>query len=56
MPSNPSTNEAKVTAVVKAWKELAADKTFGGLTLAQLTALAKPAQDAREELAKLDAQ
>ncbi len=43
-----------MAAVVKAWKELAADKTFGGLTLAQMTALAKPALDAREELAKLD--
>ena len=56
MAINPSANEAKVAAVVKAWGELAADKSFGGLTLAQLTALAKPALDAREELAKLDQQ
>jgi len=56
MAINPSANEAKLAEVLKAWKELAADKSFGGFTLAQLIALAKPALDAREELAKLDAQ
>ena len=56
MAINPSANETKLEQVLKAWQELAADKTFGGQTLAQLTALAKPAQDAREELAKLAAQ
>lgn len=53
MPNNPSATKAKLDAVLKAWEELAADKTFGGMTLAQFQAKVKPSQDARAELARL---
>jgi hypothetical protein len=56
MPSNPNTTKAKLDQVTAAWEELAADKSFGGMTLAQFKAACKPSLDAREELARLDSQ
>ena len=56
MPNNPSATETKLDDVLKAWEELAKDKTFGGMTLDDFTAKAKPSLDAREEIAKLEKQ
>lgn len=56
MAINPSATQSKLDSVTKAWEELAADKTFGGMTLAQFKAACKPSLDARDELARLDAQ
>jgi hypothetical protein len=56
MPSNPNKTKAKLDEVLKAWGELAADKTFGGMTLAQFKAKVQPSLDARAELDKLAAQ
>lgn len=56
MPSNPKTNEQKMNTMVNAWETLAADKSFGGLTLAQFKALVAPARDARAQIADLEAQ
>jgi hypothetical protein len=56
MPNNPSATKAKLDEVMKAWEELAADKTFGKLTLSQFKATVQPSLDAREELAKLEKQ
>lgn len=56
MAINPNANKAKLTQVTNAWSELAADKSFGGMTLAQFKAACKPSLDARDELARLEAQ
>src|SRR5438445_2440087 len=56
MPNNPSATKAKLDDVLKAWEELAADKSFGGMTLAQFKAVVKPSLDARDQLDSLDKQ
>jgi hypothetical protein len=40
----------KVGQVAEAWEDLAPDKTFGGMTLAQFKARVKPSSDARNTL------
>lgn len=41
---------------LNAWKNLALDKSFGGMTLAQFQAVGKPAQDARVRLEEIEDQ
>lgn len=45
---NPKLTADKLNRLVKAWQELAPDKTFGGMTLAEFTTKVQPAFEARE--------
>lgn len=56
MPASPKNNEEKIERIINAWATLAPDSTFGGMTLAQFRAIAKPAQDARTRIDDLEAQ
>ena len=38
MAGNPKDNGNKITAIIKAWKDLRPTKSFAGMTLAQFTA------------------
>lgn len=54
--SQPKTTLEKINRVIGAWETLAPDKSFGGMTLAQLKAGVKPSLDTREELRVLENQ
>jgi hypothetical protein len=54
--SQPKSTLDKLNAVINGWETLAADKSFGGMTLAQFKAKVKPSFDAREALRVLDSQ
>lgn len=56
MPTSPKTIEEKIKRMMNAWRTLAPDKTFGGMTLAQFEAVAAPSLDARLRIADLDNQ
>jgi len=53
---SPKDVEAKLNKITNAWQTLAADKSFGGMTLAQFKADVKPSFDSRERLRVLDEQ
>ncbi len=55
MPQPKSILE-KINRVVSGWETLAPDKSFGGMTLAQLKAALKPSFDTRDELRALENQ
>lgn len=46
----------RISSIINAWETLAPNKSFGGMTLAQLKAAVKPSFDIREELRVLDSQ
>ncbi len=52
----PKDIETKIAQTLEAWAELAPDKTFGGMTLAQFTAAVKPSVDARAAILHLESQ
>ena len=54
MAIGPKTIELKLERILNAWETLAATKTFGGLTLEQMQAVAAPARAAREEIEDLE--
>ena len=56
MPSSPKTIEQKIERMLNAWRTLAPEKSFGGMTLAQFEALAAPSLEARRRIAELDNQ
>lgn len=56
MPTSPKTTEEKIARMLNAWRTLAPEKTFGGMTLAQFEAVAAPALDARRRIDDLDNQ
>lgn len=53
---SPREVEKKIERMINAWETLAPEKTFGGMTLAQFKAIAKPAQDARDRIDDLEDQ
>lgn len=55
MPS-PKDTEQKITRMLNAWRTLAPDKTFGGMTLAQFEAAAAPSLEARQHITDLENQ
>jgi hypothetical protein len=55
MPS-PKDNEQKMERMINAWRTLAPDKTFGGMTLAQFEAASTPARAARQRIEDLNDQ
>ena len=56
MPASPKSTEEKIERMINAWRTLAPDKTFAGMTLAQFEAAAAPSQAARRRIADLDNQ
>jgi hypothetical protein len=56
MPINPKAILEKIQRMLNAWETLAPDKTFGGMTLTQFRAAAKPSLDARALIEDLEAQ
>jgi hypothetical protein len=56
MGNSPKKTEDKLKMVLQAWKDEAADKTFGGMTLAQFEAEIAPSFTTRQNLADIDAQ
>jgi hypothetical protein len=55
MPQPKSTLE-KLNRVISGWETLAPDKSFGGMTLAQLKTALKPSFDTRDQLRALENQ
>ena len=55
MPS-PKDIEAKIERMINAWRTLAPDKSFGGMTLAQFEAAAAPSLTTRRKIEELDNQ
>lgn len=56
MPTSPKTIEEKIDRMLNAWRTLAPDKTFGGMTLAQFEAIASKSLDARKDIDNLNNQ
>jgi len=56
MPASPKSTEEKIERMLNAWRTLAPDKTFAGMTLAQFEAAAAPSLTARRRIADLDTQ
>jgi len=56
MPVPPKQVEADTNQIMNAWGELAPDKTFAGMTLAQYKAKVKPSFDARTTITSLETQ
>jgi hypothetical protein len=55
MPS-PKDYEQKIDRMLNAWRTLALDKSFGGMTLAQFEAVVGPSRAARQRINNLEAQ
>lgn len=56
MTMSPKSLEAKMERMLNAWRTLAPDKSFGGMTLAQFEAVLAPAKAARQRIKDLDDQ
>lgn len=56
MPISPKNTEDKINRMINAWRTLAPDKSFGGMTLTQFEAVAAPSLEARRRIADLDHQ
>jgi hypothetical protein len=56
MPKSPKTTEERIERMLNAWRTLAPEKSFGGMTLAQFEAAATPSLAARRKIEELDAQ
>ena len=54
MGLNPRANEEKMNRMLNAWRTLAPEKSFGGLTLAQFEALVNDAMQARVAVAAVE--
>lgn len=52
----PNVIEEKYEKAITAWETLAADKSFGGMTLAEFKAIVAPSIEARQRIRTLDAQ
>jgi len=53
---NPKKMEEKIERMINAWRTLAPDKSFAGMTLAQFEAAAAPSRTARQKIDTLEAQ
>ena len=56
MAGSPKTTAERIEKMISAWRTLAPEKSFGGMTLAQFEALAAPSLDARRRIDDLDHQ
>jgi len=56
MANSPRDNEEKLNRILNAWKTLAADKSFAGMTVSQFETAITPSFAARDQLETLDDQ
>jgi hypothetical protein len=56
MADSPKDNQSKIETVRNAWKTLAPDKSFGGMTYAQFEAATAPSFTTRQQLEENDNQ
>jgi hypothetical protein len=56
MARSPKDNEEKLRRILNAWKKLASDKAFGGMTAEQFEAVIGPSFTTRQQLDDLDNQ
>jgi hypothetical protein len=56
MTMSPKNFEEKMERMLNAWRMLAPDKTFGGMTLAQFEAAAAPSIETRQRIENFNAQ
>lgn len=56
MPKAPKDVEEKMNRMLNAWRTLAPDKSFGGMTLKQFEEATAPSMSARAALADIEAQ
>ena len=56
MPNSPKTTMEKVERITSAWRTLAPDKSFGGMTLTQFEAAAAPSRESRRRIDDLNDQ
>ena len=56
MGDSPKLNEERLRRILNAWKTLAADKAFGGMTVEQFEAVIAPSFTTRQQLDELDHQ
>ena len=56
MADSPKDNEEKLDRILNAWKTLASDKSFGGMTVDQFEADIAPSKTVRTQLAENDDQ
>ena len=56
MPNSPKTTLDKIERMTNAWRTLAPDKTFGGMTVAQFEAATAPSHDTRRRIDDLSDQ
>src|SRR5258706_7558671 len=56
MAGSPKDNEEKLSRILNAWKTLAADKAFGGMTVEQFEVVIGPSFTTRKQLDDLDNQ
>lgn len=56
MAGSPKEMAEKIEKMISAWRTLAPNKSFGGMTLAQFEAAADPSRAARRKIEELDAQ
>ena len=54
--ASPKQTEEKLLQVLNAWRDLAADKIFGGMTLPQAEAKMKPSFDTRQQAIQIENQ
>lgn len=54
MATNPKANEEKMLKMLNAWKTLAPEKSFGGLTLAEFEAFVNDSLQSRVTVSSLD--
>jgi hypothetical protein len=54
--ATPKNIEEKIERMLNAWRTLAPDKSFGGMTLAQFEAAAAPSKAARQNIVDLNDQ
>lgn len=56
MPKSPKFNIERLNQILNAWEQIAATKSFGGMTLTQFRAVVKRSQDARDLIDDLENQ
>ena len=56
MPKSPKENEDEMLKILNAWKTLAPDKTFGGITVAQFETQVNKSLAPRRRLEAIDAE
>jgi phage tail tape-measure protein len=53
MPNSPKSIEEKYERFINAWRTLAPDKSYGGMTLAEFEAICEPSRTARRNIKAL---